>query len=116
MPDEPIPPVLTPEEWRDPESVAALARALPTTADGIARTVAVANHALPDGDPRKLTREDIDACGMGWVAGEEMARLMGEPTDGEEPHLTAARRFVAATHRLLRLAEKLDALLPPPEA
>lgn len=57
------------------------------------RAVALANHALPDGDPRKITRADVDAL---------RDDLSDHPDD-------RARQEAV----LRRIADKIAALLPP---
>lgn len=58
-----IEPALTPEEWRDTDrAMRQHVGALPERADDLAQVIALANAALPDSDPRKITREDVRAC------------------------------------------------------
>jgi hypothetical protein len=83
MSDE-LKPAITPEAW------AAIQPDPPVEADFHARKVARHNAKLPDGDPRKITRADVDALD---VTHPEMT---GEEYD-------ANRRALA----------KLRALLPP---
>ena len=91
-----IEPALTPDQWarywmeaeemvRDTDATVQdyLAREYPNPA----REIALANAALPDDDPRKITRADV----------HELA-YMADQTDNDA---------------LLRIAAKLDALLPP---
>jgi hypothetical protein len=103
---DPIPPALTAEEW-----AAAYAREtdaslgfhplhteLVQAADfgRYAQAAALANAALPDGDPRKLTHEDL----------EELRDLM-------QPGSDAALRHAETQAALGRITAKLAALLPP---
>lgn len=103
MTDETIPPALTADQWaywlRDPSN---LKYHLDSACDHVAYDIhlsrpalaALANAALPDGDPRKITREDLAPIGVArdWFA------MSGD---------TEARDVLA------RLYAKLAALLPP---
>lgn len=98
MSDE-IKPALTPEEWEDVRlrdgctllSVVSDIGAFPDLAPA---AMAVANHALPNGHPLKITREDVDQV-------EEVCAMY----DRERyQHMWAV---------LERLSAKLAALLPP---
>ena len=60
------------------------------TGDKLAMLIALANHALPDDDPRKLTWEDSHAVREAW-----------ETLGGADPDST-----------LYRIAQKLAAFLP----
>ena len=101
--DTSIRPVMTAEEWamvkaekitlrepaeilprRDPDS--------PRFTWDTASVIALANHQLPDGDPRKITFNDAVAC----VAAAEWGTLGPK-----------------AREQLRLLGEKLNALLPP---
>jgi hypothetical protein len=62
MPDETraIEPALTPEEWkRFRKSPGLWCDEVGHTADDCFENMAINNAALPDGDPRKITREDV---------------------------------------------------------
>lgn len=62
--------------------------------------IALANIALPDGDPRKLTREGVAAI-----------RKMADDVFDDETSLTAAE--VAHTKLVLRMVDALESYLPP---
>lgn len=112
MSDE-ITPALSAEEWAQREAVRASTEIsaldgsvmlvdpdAPSTvvlAEGVPALMALANAALPDGDPRKLTREDV-------------ALIRGERFGGFKDDAPALWRAVDA------LAAKLAALLPPEPA
>jgi hypothetical protein len=65
--------------------------------------MAIANHALPDDDPRKITRDDVEALGYARAFAEDPALLI-------EGSLPIDRALTRVIHRL---AAKLAALLPP---
>lgn len=62
MPD-PIEPALTAEEWADFARSSRLARkgmlGAVLGSGQLPKVLAMANAALPDGDPRKITRDDV---------------------------------------------------------
>jgi hypothetical protein len=75
--------------------------------DPVAR-LRIANAALPDGHPNKITREDAAL----------LDRFTSETSDGGEPERFYVCTWVPAEEmsRLARLAAKLSALLPPEDA
>jgi hypothetical protein len=92
--DQSIRPALTPEEWTIVE--AEKGYATEERADLIGRSsgyarIAIYNATLPDGDPRKITRDDVRALD-GWA----------DYIDRHDP-----------PPALKALAAKLAALLPP---
>jgi hypothetical protein len=115
MSDQAITPALTPEEWAEALERGGLSKDgtyyLPERAPNgltvgitseigtffhqqeIPTLIALANHALPDTDPRKLTREDLHA--------------VMDASNGQESE------FNEGDDRLYRLEAKLAALLPP---
>lgn len=112
-----IPPALTPEEWRARTDGSEFA--LPhvfedergrrvryyvdygntyggyesLSGDGLPEMIALANAALPDGDPRKLTWDDV----------RMLEELASEPADG----------FTVPAEKIRNLASRVAALLPP---
>lgn len=104
MPDAPIPPALTADEWARvprPDVTDFTGRYLgSSTAQesdaGAHAIVAVANAALPDSDPRKLTRDDVAAL---CLAASTIRAEWGD----DDPEARDLRR----------VATKLAALLPP---
>ena len=91
-----IGPALTPEEWASDWTRTASMEGIASCGNGysldddpadLAYIIAIANSRLPDDDPRKITRADV----------HELA-YMADQTDNDA---------------LLRIAAKLDALLPP---
>jgi hypothetical protein len=88
-----IKPALKAEEWataeRTPRSVGI----------NFARVMALANHDMPDDDPRKITRADVEL--LEWVAEQMRKAPIGVP-DGD--------------YKVDRLADRLAALLPPDSA
>jgi hypothetical protein len=75
---------------------------------GLLSIMALANAALPDGHPNKITREDAAL----------LDRFTSETSDGGEPERFYVCTWVPAEEmsRLARLAAKLSALLPPEDA
>jgi hypothetical protein len=115
MPDETIPPALTPAEWAAAaaERGAITIERTPSGAlwleeqrrgpvgvmqSGLPAVMALANAALPDGDPRKITPEDLVA-----------ARVYAEERHDERSYA----EFDALYDRFEGLMAKLAALLPP---
>src|SRR5690349_10334096 len=103
-----IEPALTPEEWKHDERVAAFAREpgsrlLMGDRDddrSCHRLMALANAALPDDDPRKITRDDI-------VLLLNLSRGIATfYNQGDE-------RNMAVRDQTRALAAKLAAFLPP---
>lgn len=90
-----IQPALTPEDWREILAVGA-------DCANPHQTMALANAALPDDDPRKIRREDVEALANARAFSIDPASVIeGEiPIDRD------------ATARLRALAAKLAALLP----
>jgi hypothetical protein len=101
-----VPPALSAEEWQ--EADARRVRAFVQATDDLPPhlrpeawghqpqvALALANAALPDDSPYKITRADVEAC---RAAGP---RTWHDPIHGEPPEVLA------------RLAAKLEALLPP---
>lgn len=118
MPDAPptVPPALTSREWAEIQALPPKTREHVLTRDPAvaARTMALHNFALPDGDPRKLTRDDI-----AWVRDViEMILAYSAVDDAEGLPLRLNPEGPTAegtdTYRGERLAAKLAALLPPP--
>lgn len=108
-----IPPALTPEEWakvqRDTlmpydafDAISAFGMSRPSNADSAVALIALANAALPDRDPRKITRADVDAL-------RQLAGTVRIPTGDGMTFLTPGGGPPWAT----ALAAKLAALLPP---
>jgi hypothetical protein len=75
--------------------------------DDLHALVALASAALPDDDPRKITREEVE------VAKDIAEAALAVEGDDRKPH--GAMVFVPDVEAaaLLRLAAKLAALLPP---
>lgn len=105
MPDtHEIEPALTAEEWARIERDVPIMRI--STVDDVCSldlddkvaAIAIANHTLPDGDPRKITRDDVDF--LEWVAEQMRKAPIGSPDDDA---------------KLDRFADRLRALLPPEE-
>ena len=123
MPDA-IPPALTPEEWEyvkgDPVYRAlrmieggddlSRARMTPDVVTGDAKiahaVAALGNAALPDGDPRKITRADLAAVDDLRLAADQLAT----DYDSTPEHRAESERLRLAAERL---RAKLAALLPP---
>lgn len=74
-------------------------------AEGLAPLIALANHALPDSHPNKFTREDVR------VLREEGDDLVGYASDAETPEEWERQKHNGSV--LLRLAARIEALLPP---
>jgi len=89
-------PALTEREWAKVQGAQLAVVKCHVTPDEIHRQVALANHALPEGDARKITREDVEVL-------ESVATLVEDLKyfESGRPHLVRA------------LAAKLNALLPP---
>lgn len=66
-------------------------------------TMALANHALPDGHPNKLTREDVKALRRSRV-------FEIDPSQVFDGAVSVDRE---GTERLRSLAARIEALLPP---
>jgi hypothetical protein len=103
MADE-IKPVMSPDEWgealerlRTPD----LPRMYAYEPLGDAQVMALANAALPDGHPNKITREDVDALATAMNELRYLAQMV--PGSGERLTIGLLRR-------------KLSALLPPEDA
>lgn len=96
MADTDITPALNAEEWESAKtgdhSVSAILEHLES--EDMAPIIAWANARMSSGDPRKITRADVEAC---LAAGP---RTWNDPIHGEPPEALA------------RLAAKLAALLP----
>lgn len=98
MSDE-IKPVLGLVEWTYEKERIARQRGL-STPDELAWMVAVGNEELPDEDPRKITRADVEVVKRAAAACEYMP-------SGEDD-------VIGPFHEsLLSVAAKLNALLPP---
>jgi hypothetical protein len=122
QPNDTIAPALSAEEWRGEETwdtLVALYRfnggvffhcgdgsGSAIGGDHLAAAVALANHALPDDDPRKITRADVARLNIevARADAEYDAALRSDPQD-----LSGFDRF----NELRTLAAKLAALLPP---
>jgi hypothetical protein len=87
-PDQSIEPAFSAEDW---------AHILPACQANPHQTMALANAALPDDDPRKITRADADG----------LSRLIDDEFPFTGKHVWPQAIF------LRTLAAKLDALLPP---
>jgi hypothetical protein len=99
MPEAQIKPALTRDEWlvglRDSESLRVHLR----QQRNYRGLFALENALLPEEDPRKLTRQMVEAL-RGWIADPYDPPLK---TDGSAPDVDSARR----------LADVIEALLPP---
>jgi len=98
--DQSIQPALTPEEWAlvGNGRLGALNDLVERwDRENLAFVIALANHALPDGDPRKITREDV-------------AWLYTLTTDVDNGNYQI---FASDVTCLRFIAAKLAALLPP---
>jgi hypothetical protein len=93
MSETDITPALSAEDWREVLPNIIGSQAVPH------QTMAIANAALPDDDPRKITRADVETVIAGaYAATDEF------PLDPDAMALEAS---------LHRVAAKLAALLPP---
>jgi hypothetical protein len=90
---------LTPDEWRNGLRAPEILRSRLREERNYRGLFALENALLPEGDPRKLTREMVDAL-RSWIADPYDPPLM---TDGSTPDVDSARR----------LADVIEALLPP---
>lgn len=108
-------PALTPEEWALVQQ--GHEHVLHSVVSDIAmaprgymlQAMAIANHALPDDDPRKITRELIDEISDAiWLHARAVFR--GDDDEGNEADVDAAEA------RVRRAFAPLLALLPPTEA
>lgn len=105
-----IRPALTPEEWEeygnDPVYCLRYEAGNCEYDDGVpyrVRCVALANHALPDGHPNKLTRADVQALRRSRV-------FEIDPSQVFDGAVSVDRE---GTERLRSLAARIEALLPP---
>ena len=121
-----IKPALSDAEWKrasiEPGVRAALAfpsrntsksrpeRSIKVPADQAARVVAIANASLADTDPRKITRGKVDALTHVIRAHR---RDLKEKYGLEETWNEVARGHAGYASQLDRLAEALEAYLPP---
>lgn len=96
-------PALTPEEWEDPPDLYDTLVRWET--EELPRIIAFANHDLPDSHPNKFTREDVR------VLREEGDDLVGYASDAETPEEWERQKHNGSV--LLRLAARIEALLPP---
>lgn len=80
--------------YDDGDEIALAARELPAL-------IALANHALPDGDPRKITRADVEVL-------EEASRYLGARAYADD----AGTYERTGAMSLRTLSAKLRALLP----
>jgi hypothetical protein len=95
MTTDEIKPAIEAEDLRDMDH-ARLSHGISDDATIAHRQMALANSALPDDDPRKITRADVDH--IEWTV-EQMRKLNPISIDDEA--------------KLSRIADKLAALLPP---
>ena len=70
MSEQKIENALTEQEWNEPHTtfMRLTGRMLPHTSRDAAALIALANTALPDSDPRKITREKVEAM-REWIPG-----------------------------------------------
>jgi hypothetical protein len=92
-------PALTPEEWHNGLRAPASLRSRLREESNYRGLLALENALLPEDDPRKLTREMVDAL-RSWIANPLDPPLK---TDGTIPDIDSARR----------LADVVESLLPP---
>lgn len=98
MSEHEIPPALTPDEWASMDHPHTIENAVEIAAAtwNYPQAMALANAALPDDSPHKITRADVDflrdELGGDW--------WLGDPEDPDAP-------------RMKRILAKLYALLPP---
>jgi hypothetical protein len=99
-----IQPALTAEQWAEVErwemggtnEWSVVDEILPLPDDELPKVMAVANHALPSTDPRKITRADVAEI-------QYAAKGIEDSTESGFP----------SPDSLLHIAAKLAALLPP---
>jgi hypothetical protein len=92
-------PALTPDEWRNALRAPASVRSRLREERNYRGLLALENALLPEGDPRKLTRDMVDAL-RSWIANPVDPPVK---TDGTIPDVDSARR----------LADVIETLLPP---
>lgn len=120
-----IPPALSREEWewclmeaeeivRDTEATVQdyLAREYPSPA----RTIALANAALPDDDPRKLRREWIADLRIAQNEAQDAAWRSCQNGEPGKPCDECQRAVDGFKARLQALAAALESYLPPEDA
>lgn len=100
---EAIRPALTPEEWSERLRRPEWASWWVLTSR--AQQMALSNHALPDGHPLKITREDV----------EFLCKIRTESLEGlaDQDYYCRGTIDCPDPEVLGRLADKLAALLPP---
>jgi hypothetical protein len=121
MTDKRIEPALTADEWADAQKYGAdafRAEAGPRTWFSLPQVIALANAALPDSDPRKITREKIaqlrlavnewDGVGRDPV---KLAEWQGADDDRPEPDL----EYFGGGDAALAFLDALESYLPPEE-
>lgn len=112
-----ITPALTADDWQDAREIGELQLFVMNTAGIPAHLLparhgyrhgmmlALANYALPDGHPLKITREDVEAL---REAGNWFTKWSSDTDTDAERVAFNARGF-----GLIHVADKLAALLPP---
>lgn len=119
---QPIEPALSPDEWENPADVGYFdwdSGIVDVSADAFrpaklpAKLIALANAALPDSDPRKITRETVRR--LSALAGhlENVNDMSQEIGDGYAPDVWQSAEMEQGITLLRAIADALESYLPP---